>query len=253
MKKNWMFDKSYRATNILTSRGCPYKCIYCDHSLWGNHHRQRSATNIIGELQILKDEYGITAFVTSDDTFNLNKKWVLDFCDAYRQSGLGLDWMCNCRVNHVDREMLTALRDAGCVTIGIGIESGSDRILKELGKNVTAREADNVLGMTKQMGFKVLTYLTIGSFSEDAESIAATVRLLKKHHQRGAFNFLAPIPGTMLYNIGRKKGKIQHTEDVLLKQWDKWQDNILYNLTDHLSNEDLRRLKSEAEYELGVR
>lgn len=252
MKRNWMFNQSYRATNIITSRGCPYRCIYCDHSLWGFKFRQRSVANIIEELRMLKQDYGIEAFVLSDDTFSICKEWVADFCEGLSKSGLGLPWMCNCRVNHVNKQMFRDFKKAGCVTVGFGIESGSNKILKELNKNATVEQADKALSLAKKMDFKILTYLIIGSFSETKETVQETVSLLRKHAQTGGFNFLTPIPGTTLYHEAVRLGHLPDDAAAMLKNWNKWQDTLLVNLTKRLSDQELKALKRRAEKQINL-
>jgi anaerobic magnesium-protoporphyrin IX monomethyl ester cyclase len=247
MRGNWMFERSYRATNIITSRGCPYSCTYCDQSLWGRRFRQRSPKNILAELQQLKNSFGIEAFVLSDDTYSIRHQWVNDFCDVLIESNLQMDWMCNSRVNLVNPDMLHKMRRANCVTIGFGLESGNNDILQEMNKKTTRSQADTALTLAKIEGFRVLTYLIIGSFSETKESVMDTVNLLKKHDQNGGFNFLTPIPGTALYHEAVRRGKLCNDREQLLENWDKWQDRMMVNLTDRLSDAELKKLKSQGE------
>jgi len=219
--------------------------------MWGHKFRQRSANNVIAELHHLKNEFGIDAFIISDDTFCLNRKWVLDFCVQLNESNLGLKWMCNARVNLVDEEILQALKKAGCITIGFGIESGSDLILNELNKKTTRKRIDSALSLTKKFGFKILTYLIIGSPSDTVETVTQTIELLKKHKLSGGFNYLTPIPGTKLFNkYCPDQNKL--TTDELLMKWSKWQDYPMVNLTNSLTTQELIHLKNKAEMNLNI-
>lgn len=253
MRECWLFDRSYKAASIITGRGCPYNCVYCDHGIWGRRHRRRSVSGVIRELTELKARYQIHAFLVADDTFTLKKDWVLSFCDALRESELNLKWACNSRVDRIDADIIRSLKKAGCVTVAYGIETASPVMLEELGKNTTVEQIRNALRLTIGAGLGIRVYLMMGCFGETRETIFETVNLLNEFKLSGSFNIVTPIPGTVLFEQAVARGKIKEPIESLLEKWCKWQDDVIVPLTDHLSPEQLFALKEEAELAIQAR
>jgi len=249
MKERWFFDMPIRATNMITSRGCPYNCIYCDHGVWGKKFRARSAENIVDEIKLLIKKYDIQGVVFNDDTFVLDKKRIYSFCKLLKNQKIKISWACNGRVNLMDQNLLKEMKSAGCKTIAYGIESGSQTILNEMNKQVTVDQAKKAIKLTRDVGITPIAYLMIGLFSETEKTIKETVNFCKETGIRGSFNFVTPIPGTVLYQKAKEMGKIYHTEEELLKEWDVWQHKIIVNLTS-MTDEKLMNLKKEAEAQI---
>ncbi|MCK4733515.1 MAG: cobalamin-dependent protein, partial [Methanophagales archaeon] len=134
-----------RSTNLISSRGCPYDCTFCFKDMWGYKWRGRSAENIIAEMKLLNEKYSVNGFFFNDDTFVLNKKRVFEFTSLLKKSGLDGVWSCNGRVNLMQKDMLKAMHDAGCVSIAYGIESGNQSILDSMKKNITLNQTKNVV------------------------------------------------------------------------------------------------------------
>ena len=124
------------STTMITSRGCPYKCSFCFHDVWGHKWRGRSPHDIIGEMIQLKAIYGFDGFVFNDDTFVIDKKRILKFCQELIGSGLNINWYCNGRVNLMSEEMIQAMSASGCKGIAYGIESGNQQILDSIKKDI---------------------------------------------------------------------------------------------------------------------
>jgi len=119
------------STGIITARGCPHSCAFCS-KVWGKKVRFRSAENILGEVDECIERHGVRAFSIRDDTFTLNRKRLYEVLDGFKKRDIF--WRCLTRVDQVDREILTAMDDAGCVQIVYGLESGNQHILDNHGR-----------------------------------------------------------------------------------------------------------------------
>ena len=236
------YDK-IRSTNLISSRGCPYNCTFCFKGMWGYKWRGRSAENIIAEMELLNEKYNVNGFFFYDDTFVLNKKRVFEFASLLKKSGLDVVWQCNGRVDLMQKDMLEAMRDAGCVGIAYGIESGNQSILDSMRKNITIDQMKKVVKWTKEIGINVAGYFMIGMLGETKETILDTINFAKELDlDFYSFSITTPLPGTELYRGAIKKGLIQ-TDMTSLKGWDF---DINVNLTNDCTEDDLRAFKYKA-------
>ena len=140
--KQTTFLSKIRATSIMSSRGCPYRCSYCSTSRqWGRMIRHRSAKNVVDEIEFVLKTYsflgGIRFF---DDVFTMQKDRVIEICREILRRKLNFVWECEARANTIDQELVGEMRRAGCEFIDLGIESGSDRILRNIHKNITSNQ-----------------------------------------------------------------------------------------------------------------
>jgi radical SAM superfamily enzyme YgiQ (UPF0313 family) len=242
-----MFDPRVIPANMITSRGCPYRCTYCFHGLWGYHFRARSADNVVAEMKFLHRKYGVTGIFFMDDTFVLDRERVLAICDRLIQEGLNIIWAASGRVNLMDREMLEKMRAAGCRAILYGIESGSQKILNEMRKGVTVEQARQAVLNTWQAGILPVGYLMIGMFGETSQTVEETIRFCNETGLISGFSYATPFPGTELYIKAIEIGKIQpESADQLLERWGEWGDEILVNLS-NIPTEKLKSIKRNAE------
>lgn len=170
------FDVGRRdATTMFTSRGCPFKCAFCSHVIWGRRCIQRSAENVIDEIKELCD-LGYDAVHFFDDTFTLNRKRLLRICELL--APLGILWRCFLRVDTVDMATLWEMARAGCVEIGVGIESGSQVILDNISKGTTVLQNTQVVGWAKRAGIAVKAFIILGLPGENKDTLAETRRWL---------------------------------------------------------------------------
>lgn len=199
------------ATTIFTSRGCPYHCIYCSKPITGTKFRPRSPENIISEIELLKNEYGIKELQFYDDTFTLDKERVLKICQLLIEKKIKIQWKCETRINLVDEELLKIMKKAGCYFIAYGIESGNQRILNFLKKSTTIEQIKNAVMLTKKTNIKVLGYFMLGIPTENEKEIKQTIKFSKELNlDYVQFAIATAYPGTDLYNIAKQSGKISN-------------------------------------------
>jgi len=204
-----------RSTNIMTSRGCPYRCVFCSVSeQWGHRIRQRSAKNVVDEIEFLLKSYsflgGIRFF---DDTFTINKPRVLEICDEIIKRKLNFVWECEARANTIDSEIVQAMKRAGCEFIDLGVESGSNKILKNIKKDITVEQVIEAVKVIKKAGIGLKIFIMHGLPGETYEDIKKTVFLSRylchKLKADGATQGITIIyPGTELEKIAKEMGTL---------------------------------------------
>ncbi|MBU1699471.1 MAG: B12-binding domain-containing radical SAM protein [Candidatus Eisenbacteria bacterium] len=196
-------------TTMFTSRGCPYKCIFCDRPHLGKLFRARSAGNVVDELEECVD-LGIREFLIYDDTFTIQRKRVVAICEEILKRGLDIGWDVRARVNTVDEDLARLMKKAGCERIHYGVEAGTNRMLKVLQKGITVEEAHHAFRFTKKAGIATLAYFIIGSPTETYEDIKATMKLARDLNPDYVhITIMTPFPGTALYIQGLEEGVIE--------------------------------------------
>lgn len=195
-------DLGKKSATILTSRGCPFQCTYCASYLtMGYRFRFHSDKYVISEIEHLKSKYSISHIVMQDDTFTVNKKRVEKICNALIDKKLDIRWYCFARVDTVTKEMLALMKKSGCYSIGYGIESADDIILKNIKKNITIEQCRKALKSSNEVGLRTLAFFMFGNPGETRESIEKTIKFARELKPDLAFfNTLIPYPGTEIYD-----------------------------------------------------
>ncbi len=194
---------------ILSSRGCPFNCIFCaTHLFYGKIWRARSAENVVLELKEMVSLYNLKHIIFMDDTFPVDSKRVFDICDGIIKAGLKIKWGCLARPDKsMTQAMLLRMKEAGCVEIRYGVESGVQRILDNICKDLTLHEIEDVISRTTKAGIKVLCFFMIGNPGETHETIHDTVRFAKRLKADFAtFSIATPYAGTRLFEETGVKG-----------------------------------------------
>lgn len=223
-------DTNLPIAHILCSRGCPYSCNFCANQEHGI--RYRSGDNIKLELEYLIKEYGIKGFCITDDNFIVDKLRIKDICEKI--TPLNLKWSSLSRVNTVDEDLLKILKNSGCVEIKFGIESGSQRMLSLMNKQITVEQIKHAITITHKVGIKVKAFILHGFPGENLESTQETIHLLEslkdKIDRISLFRFV-PLPGSPAYvNYKKYNLKISNNfEDIYIynnerKWWGTIQD-----------------------------
>lgn len=193
----------YRLVDSQFARGCPYPCSFCDIApYWDRTTTKRPIEHYLDELEILVDEHGARDVFIVDDTFVLSRKTILHFCDEIVRRGLEFQWGCYARVDLMDDELMERMAAAGCQKIFYGLESGSDRVLQEISKNITAEEIrDTVQRSLEHFPFITASFLW-GAPTETLEDLQDTAFLLIYLASLGAcpqLNLLLPYSYSTLY------------------------------------------------------
>lgn len=203
IKEYKYFLDSRPTTTLITSRGCPYSCNFCANNAWGKTLRLRSPVNILEELQFLKERYGYDSFMFFDDTMTVDKKRMKEICRLLK--GLKIIYRCFIRSNTVDEQILRLMRDSGCVEVGMGIESGSQRILNTVKKQETVKENMQVIKWCKDIGIRVKGFIIIGLPGEDKYSIKETIDFLTEAELDDLdVTIFTPYPGSIIYKHKEK-------------------------------------------------
>lgn len=202
------------STHLVTSRGCPGKCIFCDTAVFGSKYRCFSSGYVMNIIRYLYNTYGIRDFLFDDDLFIGNRKRLFEICNALIDAKLNLSWSCNARIDLIDRDMLKLMKRSGCWQIAYGIESGSQRILDYIKKNTTLQKIKEVLRWTTQEKIRTKGFFMMAYPIETKEEILQTIDFTKKIDLYDfQINFLAPLPGSEAYKMALESG-------VQLGSWD---------------------------------
>jgi radical SAM superfamily enzyme YgiQ (UPF0313 family) len=191
--------KRLPSASIITSRGCPYSCTFCDNAVFGTKVRHHSAGYTLRMIRHLADEYGVRDLMILDDNFLLKREKVHEICDSLISEGDDLTWYCIGHAKFMTEHRMQKIREAGCWFIELGIESGCDRILKTIKKNTTKKEISKAVHTARRAGLKVKGNFIFGMPTETKESLEETTRFALDigltHFQQ---NFLTIWPGCEL-------------------------------------------------------
>jgi anaerobic magnesium-protoporphyrin IX monomethyl ester cyclase len=192
-------------TTLITSRGCPYGCAFCDEGR--KKFRAVSAPRVVEEILYCKEQLGIDQFFIFDSTFTVDRRRVLDICELLVQRRANVAFDVRSRVNLIDDEVLKALKKAGCIRIQYGVESGNDEVLKAINKNILVQQVREVVRQTHKYDFEILCDFMIGLPGETEKEVEDTIRLaLELPIDYAQFAITVPYPNTGLYELGMRKG-----------------------------------------------
>jgi anaerobic magnesium-protoporphyrin IX monomethyl ester cyclase len=206
---NSIIAKANPISIMITSRGCPCKCIFCDRPHLGKHFRVRSADNVADEFEECA-KLGIREILVYDDTFTINQRRVIDICKKMIERDIKIHWGIRARVDNVNEEMLELLKKAGCVRVNYGVESGDPEVLKRLRKGITLEQAERAFYLTRKHGMDALAYFMLGCPGDTQETIERTRRFAEKLKPAYVhFTILMPFPSTQVYADALAKGLIK--------------------------------------------
>ena len=186
---------------IKVSRGCPFHCFFCLATpVSGAKVRTRSAENIIAEISECIEKYNIRNFLFWSDIFNLDRAWTINLCEKIIASGLNFTWSANTRANTIDDEMASLMYKAGCRLVSIGVESGSQEILDNIGKKITLDEIRNTVKVIKKNKIKIYNYFVIGLPWETEKTVEETIKFaIELDSNFISFYTATPLPGTRFF------------------------------------------------------
>ncbi len=210
------FCRQFPAAPIIITRGCPYNCTFCGgHIISGKKLRARSVNHVIEEIRLLVKNHGIREIHIVDDNFTFNREYVEEFCNKLIGENLSITFTCpnGMRLDTLDREILLLMKKAGLYSVSIGIESGSDRILKMVKKSLNTAMIREKVEMIDNVGLNTIGFVMLGFPTETREEIEKTIEFVcSLPLKRIALSCLQPLPGTEIYFDLMKKKEISETE-----------------------------------------
>lgn len=238
---------------MVTSRGCPYRCIYCAKACFGRRYRANSPSYVVDEVRYLVEEFNVREITFYDDVFTLDRKRAYAICEELMSGRVDVPWTCETRVNLVDREVLECMRRAGCYMIAYGVESGNQRILNNLRKDITLDQAIRAFELTHEVGIQTVAYFMIGSPGDTPETIRETIEFAKRLDPDFAqFSITTPYPGTELFDLASEEG-------VMPEEWGRYIYADLRSIdlpvfeTETLTRENLKEWTAKAYKEFYLR
>jgi len=199
-----VFARNPSFITMLTSRGCPYNCTFCDReNRMGRQWRSHSELNIIEEIKECVERYKIREVMFFDDEFIIDKDRVYDICERMLSEGLKVDWECRARVDRIDEKLVAMMKRAGCYRMRFGFESGSDRILKLLRKAISVEQSVQCAKLARKAGMEVFGYFMMGCPEETPETVEETIHLaLSMDLDFAIFSKAILIPGSEIFDWG---------------------------------------------------
>jgi radical SAM superfamily enzyme YgiQ (UPF0313 family) len=219
-----LFSKKNPTCIIETSRGCPYDCIFCHKQTFGKVYRTKTPGRVVDEMEHALG-YGFKEIHIIDDAFSVSKERVLRICKEIRKRKLDIPWSlpCGIRVDQADQELFDNLYSAGCHMVAFGVESGSDRILRNIDKGISRKQIKKAFKYARNAGIETLiALLMVGLPGETAEDMKATIEFAKELDAGiTKVSVTVPYPGTRLYE--------KYKKDNMLSKEFSWSSYRMHN------------------------
>jgi len=214
------FFKNYPIAPIIITRGCPFSCTFCSgHLITGRRIRRRSIEHIIEEIKLLYHKYGIREIHIEDDNFTHDQEYVKKFCKALRENNLDVTWTCpnGVRLDSLTKDLLLDMKGAGLYSLSMGVESGSDRILKDMRKVINKEKIREKIALIRECGLEASGFFIIGYPAETKKDIIETINFaINLDLKRVAFSLFKPFPGTEITSRLIESGEMK---DMTGEDW----------------------------------
>jgi radical SAM superfamily enzyme YgiQ (UPF0313 family) len=193
-------------TTALSSRGCFGKCIFCTSpSFYGNTFRARSPENVVKEMEEIK-KMGYNEIFFRDETFTMGMRRTFKICELLLEKDIKISWICNARIGTVNKKLMKLMKDAGCHIIKFGVESGVQRILDNIKKEITIEEIKKTFKSAHEIGIGTHAHVMLGCIGETEKTVNKTIEFVKEIDPATAtFGAFTPYPGTELFKTIEKK------------------------------------------------
>lgn len=210
-KKAWMGSSGYFSINMSTTRGCPFKCNWCAKPIYGNRYNARTPEHVFKELKHLHDTYHFDHIWFCDDIFGLKPGWVKRFAILLKDSGIKIRFKIQSRADLLLKdEQVIPLADAGCETVWMGAESGSQKILDAMDKGITVQQIEEAVKQLGNKGIRTALFLQFGYLEETKEDIGMTLAMLRKlMPDEIGVSVSYPLPGTKFYEKVKEELKLK--------------------------------------------
>ncbi len=199
---------------LTTSRGCVYWCDFCTAvRMFGRRYRMRSPKNVVNEIETVMQKFGATQFTFYDDAFTVDPQRSEQICEEIMRRKLKIQWDCETRVDMVTRDLLQKMRDAGCIAVWFGVESGSQNMLEKMHKRIKLEQTKKAYRMSRELGLMTVASVVLGFPGETEETVWETVNFVKQLNTNDVGFYIAtPYPGTPLYDQVKEKGWLKITD-----------------------------------------
>jgi anaerobic magnesium-protoporphyrin IX monomethyl ester cyclase len=199
---------------LMSSRGCVFWCDFCSTvRMFGRGYRMRSPKNVVDEMQLIHDKYGVDQVTFYDDAFSVDRDRVVKICEELQARKLHMKWDCGTRVDMVDRELMKTMRDAGCFAVWLGVESGSEAILGAMNKRIKLDQTRLAYKTAHQLGLMTIANVVLGFPGETEQTARETIRFVKELNPDDVGFYIAtPYPGTPMYELVKKNGWLRVTD-----------------------------------------
>ncbi len=219
---------------FLSSRGCPYHCVFCNKNMFGDTLRCMSAKRMVDEILELKERFNIREINFYDDTFTVRQSRVFEICELLIARKTPIRWKCNSRVNTVTREMLFAMKRAGCFSISFGVESGDERVLRKIDKRITLEQARNAFRWSREAGISRSAFFMLNLPGDTRESVERTLRFSREiRPDFVSFELTKPLPGTGIARALEDEQNVRLREEL----WKDYNNCVVSNLVFYTQND----------------
>jgi anaerobic magnesium-protoporphyrin IX monomethyl ester cyclase len=199
--KVWREQHGMGSVSLITARGCPYRCRWCSHEVFGKTHRRRKPASVVDELEWLLNRYQPDMAWLADDVFTIHHGWLFQYAAEMKRRGLKIPFECISRADRLNAQVIDTLAELGCFRIWIGSESGSQRILDAMQRDVTVEQVSTAVTLARSRGIKTGMFLMWGYPGEEIEDIEATIEHVKKIDPDVFFTTVSyPIKGTPYFS-----------------------------------------------------
>ncbi len=239
---------------IHTQRGCPMNCTFCFNSfrVIGKEVRYRPVNNVVNEIELFSNKYRemITLFAISGECITSNREWLIGFCEELIKRKLNIPYRVTSRVDTIDAERLDWLKKSGCVKMSLGLESGSDKILKIMKKGTTVEKSKKTVALAKRFLPNIDASIMLGYIGETPDTLKETVKFCKEISVEPAIFYTLPLPGTELYKMAVEKNFIRNEEEYLMGLNGQTIFDFSVNLTDMRDDAEAKREMETAFYDI---
>jgi anaerobic magnesium-protoporphyrin IX monomethyl ester cyclase len=241
--ETWRKAHGQGSLSFITARGCPYRCRWCSHQVFGMTHRRRKPIAVVDEVEWLLSTYQPDMVWIADDVFTIHHGWLRQYAAEMRRRGLRIPFECISRADRLNSEVTDLLAELGCFRVWVGSESGSQRILDAMDRGVTVEQVQSAVSACKSRGIQTGMFLMWGYEGEELQDIEATIEHVKRSDPDIFFTTVAyPIKGTPYYK------RVQDSL-IQLKPWAETSDRELtmrgthstrfYEFADHLLRDEV--------------
>jgi anaerobic magnesium-protoporphyrin IX monomethyl ester cyclase len=217
--QTWKTHHGQSAVSLITARGCPYKCNWCSHAVFGYTHRRRSPQNVVDEVAQIKATYNPDLLWYADDVFTINHRWLFKYAEELTRRDLHTPFETISREDRLNEDVVRTLAEMGCYRIWVGAESGSQRILDAMERQTNVERVIEVVRLLQKYGIEAGMFIMLGYDGEEKTDLEATVDVLKRANPDVFLTTVAyPIAGTKFF---------EKVEDriIPMKAWEHGSDS----------------------------